>query len=149
VDGNQRAPKVHQCFGVEATPGLTDLLASRVDVADALRETEFERLSVLPYGVGPGGGDGVKPEAFGGVLRALAENFDYVICDGDSALGSSEATIMARYFDGVVFVVECERTKWEVLELAKEKIANVGGNVLGVVLNKRRFYIPRGLYGKV
>jgi Mrp family chromosome partitioning ATPase len=88
-------------------------------------------------------------EALAKALAGWKEKFDYVVFDGDSAMASSEAVILAKQFDGVVFVVECEKTKWEVLELAKEKITNVGGNILGVVLNRRRFYIPRGLYGKI
>jgi hypothetical protein len=46
-------------------------------------------------------------------------------------------------------VAECEKTKWEILDLAKAKITNVNGKILGVVLNKRQYYIPAGLYGKI
>jgi capsular exopolysaccharide synthesis family protein len=150
VDGNQRAPKVHQYFEMEASPGLSEVLAGKATIAAAMRATEFERLTVLPYGAG--GGDTAesgRPEALAAALGSWKTQFDYVIFDGDSALASSGAVLAAKHFDGVVFVVECEKTKWEVLELAKEKIANVGGNILGVVLNRRRFYIPRGLYGKI
>jgi capsular exopolysaccharide synthesis family protein len=148
VDGNQRAPKVHQYFEVEGAPGLTELLAGRAAEKDAFRATEFERLTLLPYGSGEGT-EGGRMEALAKALAGWKEKFDYVVFDGDSAMASSEAVILAKQFDGVVFVVECEKTKWEVLELAKEKITNVGGNILGVVLNRRRFYIPRGLYGKI
>ena len=83
VDGNQRAPKVHQYFDVEASPGLTDLVAGRAQEADVLRETEYERLTLVPNGSGGEAGDGLKPEAFGGVLRSLTERFDYVVFDAD------------------------------------------------------------------
>jgi Mrp family chromosome partitioning ATPase len=51
--------------------------------------------------------------------------------------------------DGVVLVVEAEKTRWQVVENLKEKIQNVGGNIIGVVFNKRRFYIPEALYKRL
>jgi len=57
--------------------------------------------------------------------------------------------LLAGQVDGVVLVAECEQTKWEILALCKEKLGRLGGQVLGVILNKRQFYIPGALYGKV
>ena len=82
-------------------------------------------------------------------MASLRSRFDYVFFDTGPVLNSSDVALMARHFDGVIVVVECERTKWEVLELAKAKIVNVNGKILGVVLNKRQYYIPAGLYGKI
>jgi Mrp family chromosome partitioning ATPase len=103
----------------------------------------------MGFGAGDGGSAAMESDVFAGKLKSLMARFDYVVFDGDSLLTSSNASMIVKHFDGVVLVVECERTKWEVLRLAREKVQNVGGNVLGVVLNKRRYYIPRGLYGKI
>jgi Mrp family chromosome partitioning ATPase len=51
--------------------------------------------------------------------------------------------------DGVIFVVEAEKTRWPVALAAKEKIVSHGGNILGMVFNKRRFYIPEFVYRKI
>jgi len=51
--------------------------------------------------------------------------------------------------DGVVLVVEAEKTRWQVVESLKEKIENSGGNILGMVFNKRRFYIPENIYRRM
>jgi len=51
--------------------------------------------------------------------------------------------------DGVVVVVEAEKTRWQVVENLKQKIENRGGNILGIVFNKRRFYIPDSIYRKL
>jgi len=150
VDANLRAPKVHELFEVQNAPGLTDLLLSRAGEDEALKSTEYERLTVLPCGSGgQEAGGALRPETLASGLASLTSKFDYVVCDGDSVLGSSDAAIVAKHFDGVMFVIECEKTKWEVLSVAKEKLLNVGGIVLGVVMNKRRYYIPRGLYAKI
>jgi len=42
--------------------------------------------------------------------------------------------------------VEAERSRWEVVQRTKELLVKSNANVLGVVINKRRFYIPKWLY---
>jgi Mrp family chromosome partitioning ATPase len=51
--------------------------------------------------------------------------------------------------DGVVLVVEADKTRWPVAQSVKERIIQHGGNVLGMVLNKRRYYIPGFIYNRL
>jgi len=73
----------------------------------------------------------------------------FVIVDGSSVLGSSDVSLIADSFDAVAIVVQCEKTKWEVLQMTAKKIETSGGNLLGVILNSRKYYIPKFLYGKI
>jgi len=43
-------------------------------------------------------------------------------------------------------VVECEKTKWEVVQLAQGKLKQAGVQHIGVVLNKRKYYLPSSVY---
>lgn len=149
VDANMRAPRIHELFEVAGSPGLTDLLLGSSDDSQVMRDTEYGGLTVLPYGSGSSAAEAFKPEPLSRGLANLKGKFDYVVCDGDSVISSPDASVLAKQFDGIAVVVECQKTKWEVLQAATEKIENIGGNVLGVILNKRRFYIPRGLYGRI
>jgi len=54
-----------------------------------------------------------------------------------------------RKVDGVIFVVEAEKTRWPVAVASKEKVVKHGGNILGMVFNKRRFYIPEAVYKRM
>ncbi len=151
VDSHLAAPKMHDLFGAKRSPGLTDFLLSRAGEKDAIQSTEFDRLKIMTCGTASGG-DSVEvfhAEGFPTKLALLRSQYDYVVFDTGSVLTSSDVALIARHFDGVVFVAECEKTKWEILDLAKAKITNVGGKILGVVLNKRKYYIPAGLYGKI
>ena len=56
---------------------------------------------------------------------------------------------MTAFVDGVVLVVQAERTKREVVQRSMESIANFQGNILGVVLNRKKYYIPEFLYRRV
>ena len=153
ADGSLRTSSLNEVFGIdEGTPGLTDYLLSKAPLEKVSKSTEVENLTVIPKGTGLQGnsvGAVFGSDNFKAKLEALKEKYDYVIFDGDAVFSSSNAALLARHFDGVVFAVEYGKTKWEVLRLANQKMVDVGGRVLGVVLNKREYRIPRGLYEKI
>jgi capsular exopolysaccharide synthesis family protein len=150
VDANFRSPKIHELFNETSTPGLSDMLLSDTSLNDTLVKTEYENLMLVPCGSSLSKDVDVREtEMFKSTLNAMKERFDYVIVDSCSVFGSSDISLIAKLFDGVILVIECENTRWEVVQQAKETINNVGGVVLGTVLNKRRYYIPKKLYGKV
>jgi Mrp family chromosome partitioning ATPase len=51
--------------------------------------------------------------------------------------------------DGVVMVIESGKTRKQVALRAKKDIVEAGGKVLGVVLNKRRYHIPKWIYRRL
>jgi protein-tyrosine kinase len=150
IDGNMSSPRIHELFNIDTVPGLSDLLISRSNLNEIMRKTEFKNLTIIPSGSDISKKlDVFEIERLQDLIGSLKKDFDYVIVDGQSVSGSSDVSIISKYFDGVVFVVECEKTRWEVLQQSKEKIKGVGGKILGVVLNKRIYYIPEKLYGKI
>ena len=62
-----------------------------------------------------------------------------IILDTPPATLFPDGLALVRQTDGVVLVVEAERTRWPIASSVKEKIIKNGGNVLGIVFNKRRF----------
>jgi Mrp family chromosome partitioning ATPase len=79
------------------------------------------------------------------MLSVLREQFDFVIFDGSPLRDYSESCFLAEKMDGVILVVEAERTKTEVLRKIRKDLESTGVNILGVVLNKKRKYIPQYL----
>ncbi|MEY4512914.1 MAG: hypothetical protein RLZZ450_5036 [Pseudomonadota bacterium] len=86
------------------------------------------------------------PSDLQSIVTSVGGSFDLVIVDlppiSESALGSS----LAKGLDGVVLVVEAERTRTHALRAARKSVESCGGTILGVVLNKRRFHIPSFIY---
>lgn len=80
---------------------------------------------------------------------SLRQKYDLVLVDSSSASSSPDGIEISRGVDGVILVVEAEKTRWQVVENLKEKIENSGGNILGMVFNKRRFYIPESIYQRL
>jgi capsular exopolysaccharide synthesis family protein len=150
IDGNLSTPRIHELFNINKSPGLTDVLYHGGNLDEIIQRTEFSKLNIIASGSEVAKKlDFFETDHIKKTLETLKQNFDYVVVDGQSVSGASDISIISRYFDGILFVVECERTRWEVLQQAKEKIQSVGGKILGVVLNRRKYYIPQKLYAKV
>ena len=76
---------------------------------------------------------------------------DYVVIDTPPALVVSDAMIVAPRVDGVVVVVDADATTGGAASHAIDQLEQVGGNVIGSVLNrfdpsKARYYSYAGRY---
>lgn len=82
-------------------------------------------------------------------LQTLRFVFDYVFLDCSALKTSDTAALLAPAVDGVVVVVEAERTRKEQVRNALNTIETAKGNLLGCVLNKRRYSIPNWIYSRL
>jgi Mrp family chromosome partitioning ATPase len=82
-------------------------------------------------------------------LGALRECFDLVLIDCAPATVFPDSIALSRKADGVVLVIEAESTRWPVAETVHKQITNAGGKVVGIVFNKRRYYIPGFVYKRI
>lgn len=78
--------------------------------------------------------------------RALRERFDDIVIDLPSPVTSSLGMAIAPYCDGVVVVLEAEKTRVPVVANLIANLRGVRTNVLGTVMNKRRFHLPERVY---
>jgi len=82
-------------------------------------------------------------------LESARAHYDLVIIDAPSLESSYTGVAIARRADLVLAVVEAERTRAAVANNLIDRIAASGAEVTGVILNKRRFHIPRMIYSKL
>lgn len=83
------------------------------------------------------------------LLQALGANFDYTLIDCPSISTSHEAAMLAPDVDGVVLVVEADRTKRDQIFRARQTIEMAKGNLMGLVLNRRRHVVPEWFYRRL
>lgn len=82
-------------------------------------------------------------------LQTLRHMYDYVLVDCPSIKESGDAAYLASAVDGVVLVVSAENTRKEQVRNALNTIEMAEANVLGCVLNKRRYPIPNWIYRRI
>jgi len=79
-------------------------------------------------------------------LEQQRGNFDYILIDGPPLLVQQSWSALLQIPDGIILVLEAEKTRTIVLSSTIGMIENAGGHILGLVFNKRQQYIPKFLY---
>lgn len=82
-------------------------------------------------------------------MELLRRHFDCVLVDFPSSKMTSGIAALAEMTDGFVIVVAGGETRREEIERSRRLIETVGGKILGLVLNKRRYPVPNWLYKKM
>ncbi|NKN33892.1 tyrosine-protein kinase family protein [Marichromatium bheemlicum] len=151
IDANPTNPQLARLFDTDEGPGLCEFFAGQAEPDEVIRPTQTPGLDLVTLGLHQRDmlvrQDPQRLRARLDALRnASTERYDLLLVDGPSSLGDQDLAIGATAFDGVVLVIESERTRWEVMQYAQDRLQSAGARLLGAVLNKRKYYIPRGLY---
>ena len=72
---------------------------------------------------------------FAQAFKNLEEEYDYILLDASSVADAADTLDLCRLAGGTLLVAEAGSEAGQVKE-AREKLAQVGANVLGIVLNK-------------
>ena len=150
MEANLRTPSLHEVFHVEPEQGLSDLLANGTQPASCIKKVRPENLYVVTCGTNHSGPVSLfESDRFGEFLKAMREKFDYIILDGPPVPSFSESRVICTKVDGVVLVVHSGKTREQVALRAKNQLEEAGGKVLGMVLNRRKHYIPKWVYRRL
>jgi len=136
VDADLRRPTQHRVFGLNGDRGLTDYLTTDIDLEDVVQVTSSPNLYLLPSGKLPHDAVGVlNSQRMMDLVAQVRNRFDIVFFDSPPILGVSDASVLVRAVDLTIIVVQHRRFPRAMLQRVKQAVQNVGGNILGVVLN--------------
>lgn len=147
IDGNLKAPRLHELFNMALTPGFRALIEG-FPAADVCIHREPD----LGFDVMPAGRAEASltinelRERMRAIFGALLERYRYIVFDGMAIQTNPEALAISPVFDGVILVLESEATPWSVGATIKDKLERSGARLLGAMLNKRRLHIPAPIY---
>lgn len=83
------------------------------------------------------------------LLALLKRDFTFVVIDTPAIFETAAAVRVCSLADDVLLVVEAEKTPWEVAQEAKRVLERANANLVGVILNKRKFHVPEWLYQRL
>jgi len=148
IDADRRRPAGHRTFRVNRSAVSTDRdMPAGADVAALVRASPINSSTVVSASAyGAALPDNLSASQFRDLIGFLKKEYSFVVFDTPALSEVSSTVPLAAVSDGVILVVEAERVRWEVARRANERLARVHANVMGVVLNKRRFVIPEWLY---
>jgi len=143
VDTDLRRPTQHRIFRLTREEGLTSaLVQGNPTPVRYLQSTKVDKLSVLVTGpLPPNPSELLASERMASLIEYLKECADIVIFDSPPCLAVTDAAVLSSQVDGVLLVVDAGTSRRELAARAVEHLRKVGGNMLGVVLNRLS---PRG-----
>ena len=136
VDADLRRPSQHTFFEVDNTAGLSDVLTGRKGLDEVIQKTAIAHLSFMPSGELPDDAVGIlNSQSMIDLIASIRSHYDLIFFDSPPILGVSDASILASEVDIAIMVVQYRRFPRAMLQRVKSAIDNVGGHLLGVVLN--------------
>ena len=147
VDTNLRNPTLHKLMNVENIDGIAEIIEKRKPLIETIKKTDTENMQIITHGkqsertITGFSTNTIKP-----IINELKSHADWVLFDSPPIHTYSDAAILANEVDGVIMVVQAEKTKWEVAQSARDNITKGNAQILGAVLNKKQLHIPALIY---
>jgi capsular exopolysaccharide synthesis family protein len=151
VSADLRHPQLHQLFALPNRSGLPDVLVDGLlsDPQAPPAAVEARIVSELwsvtkhlwvivsrpapPHVAGLLGSDAMRR-----LLETQRDRFDFVVLDCPPALVAADALAVAPLVDGVLVVADRASTDRAAIVRLREQLEQVGGRILGAVLNRDR-----------
>lgn len=136
IDADLRRPALARLLVEKATPGLSNVLADQVDVADAIRKDMYPNLDVLLSGeIPPNPSELIGSERMQEMIEKLSSQYDYILVDTPPVGVVSDTCLVANFLDGVVLLVWQGRSRRDSVKKAVNNLQLTGAKILGYVLN--------------
>lgn len=117
--------------------GLSSVLSGMAKLSDVIVKTEFEGLDFIPSGpLPPNPAELLSSKRMRQLLNLAAQKYDRVIVDGPPYQGFAEILVLANMVDGVILIAVEGDTPREGVKHFRNSITNVGGRILGAIINK-------------
>lgn len=146
LDCDLRRPALHEVFLLRNFRGVVDVVGGQSNLEGASQEV-MPNLKVLTAGpVPPNPAELLGSRRFAELLGRAREEFDYVLIDAPPIEMVSDPLILATQGDGVMLVVNAQKTRKASLRRSMRSLEAVDANVLGTVMNN--VDSSKGSYGR-
>ena len=153
VEADLRRPVISSLFGIDQTPGLTDVLLGnyefkkavrtiedimmgRLNVDDILETPGIDNLHIIPSGTIPlNPSELINSKTINDFVEWARSEYDVILMDLPPVLAATDAAILSTKVDGIVLVYRVGKISRNALKRAKAQLDNVKANVLGIILN--------------
>lgn len=155
VDCDLRQPSLWQVFDLKNAPGVTEVLAEKATLDEAIHRDPESSFDVLPaHRIAASAADVLASRRFSQLVEELRTRYDLVILDTPPALAVTDARIVGVLADAILYVVRWDATPREAVLEGVQQLRDVGVNVIGAVLtlvdfdrSKNRSQSGYGYYG--
>jgi succinoglycan biosynthesis transport protein ExoP len=138
VDGNLRAPHLHNLLGLSNSTGLSEIFLGKVSLNEALQRSSLDKnLSILA--AGQPSVDSIRAlgtSRMQSLSQQMQSEFDLIVYDTPDLSEFSDAKFLAAQADGILMTVGIGRTKRASLTQVMSELNRFHLPVLGLVSNQ-------------
>lgn len=136
MDADLRRPKQHRIFNLKNHDGLSNYLTMGLELNKLIKTTLVPSLYFINSGpVPPNPAELLGSERMKALLDRLKAAFDFILIDTPPILSVTDAQVLGKMVDGLVLVVQADRTPREALKQTREVIDLLQLKTYGVVIN--------------
>ena len=138
LDADMRRPMVGKAHEREKEhPGLSSFMMHEATFEECTVRSKSSQLSVMHAGVVPPNPlELLGSNRFRQAIEEFRRQFDYIVIDCAPALAVSDALVLSRLVDHVIYLVKADSTPHQAAEEGIHRMRRVDAPLLGVVLNR-------------
>jgi capsular exopolysaccharide synthesis family protein len=138
VDCDLRRPVLHKAFGLDRSPGLSNLLVGTgVDPQLFVQKTTQANLEVITCGpTPPNPPDLLGSKRMHALLESSRQDYKFIILDSPPLWAATDAAVLTSFVDGTLLVVKAGDTRRHFAQRAVKLLGDINAKIIGVVLNK-------------
>jgi capsular exopolysaccharide synthesis family protein len=153
VDANTRTPRLHRIVNGFQPNGnfvFSDVFTKQDEKWTLPKPSAASNLSLVASGdISYHPSQVFDHTRFEKFINSVTELFDFVIFDSSPIGQYYDSIVLGSGVDGVILVVEAEKTQLNEAKWAKQMLQDKNIPILGVVLNRRRFRIPPFIFQRL
>ena len=162
IDADMRKPQISETLGLEKAPGLSELLAGFIKIADgdqdlARQKTHIPSLDVITAcRTPPNPSELLSGNRLKELIDKLSPEYDFIMIDTPPTLVVTDSLVIKNFIHGYIVVVRSGISSIEIVKETVSKLRQVDAKICGFILNGQKTkssgkyskYSRYGKYGK-
>ena len=137
IDADLRKPSVSKLvYGEHLKPGLSDILIGATSIADAVRKSPIENLTIITAGSrAPNPSEILAEDALAKILLEARESYDRIVIDSAPLIAVSDTLHLVRLADAICLVIRAQATHRKSVKHAIRLLDELDRPPSGIFLN--------------
>jgi Mrp family chromosome partitioning ATPase len=151
LDLNTGSPGLKRFFSADDHTLFAEVLdPSSLGKADSFSSLKQNLAVVInDSDLAPNGSTWLESDILEQFIAKARNGFDFVIFDAGHVTQSIETRLLCSKADAVIIVISAGESRKSVALRVKDELEQSGAKIAGVILNKRKYYIPKWLYSRL
>ncbi|HET7306606.1 MAG TPA: polysaccharide biosynthesis tyrosine autokinase [Gammaproteobacteria bacterium] len=135
IDGDMRKGHLHDYFGAERTPGLSDILAGKTSFDAAIHHNQNSTDVLFSGMLPPNPSELLMNPRFAEMIEGVAKEYDVIIIDAPPILAVTDGAIIARQAGVNFMVIRAGQHPEREIKLMLRRFEQNGTSAQGIIFN--------------